>query len=169
MAIPAVNFIITGSLEHPQQDIPKKMSREQIKAMLSDSALIDVQCHTDSLHSKNPQGKAWLVGHVTAAGKSETNEQFKQRIISDTQACISKLKPLNPASIDTFAYPYGIYSQEAADDIHAAGIEYAFTILSKMTTRQADHLKIPRINAGSPYITPEKLEKSIQRSVIPVK
>jgi peptidoglycan/xylan/chitin deacetylase (PgdA/CDA1 family) len=169
MAIPAVNFIITGSLEHPQQDIPKKMSREQIKAMLSDSALIDVQCHTDSLHDKNPQGKALLVGHLTADGKSETNVQFNQRIVSDTQACISKLKPLNPAPIDTFAYPYGIYSKEAADDIHKAGIKFAFTILTKMTTRQVDYLNIPRINAGSPNITPEALEKSIQRSVIPVK
>jgi peptidoglycan/xylan/chitin deacetylase (PgdA/CDA1 family) len=169
MAIPAVNFIITGSLEHPQQDIPKKMSREQIKAMLSDSSLIDVQCHTDSLHNKNPQGKALLVGHLTADGKAETDEQFKQRIVSDTQACISKLKPLTPAPVDVFAYPYGIYSKEAADDIHEAGIEYAFTILTKMTTRQVDHLVIPRINAGSPNITPEALVKSIQRSVIPVK
>jgi hypothetical protein len=169
LAIPAVNFIITGSLEHPQQDIPKKMSRDQIKAMLSDSNLIEVQCHTDSLHNKNLQGKALLVGHLTPNGKPETDEQFNQRIISDTQTCLSKLKPLSPAPIDTFAYPYGIYSQEASVDIHKAGIEYAFTILTKMTTRQADHLSIPRINAGSPNISPDALEKSIQRSIIAVK
>jgi peptidoglycan/xylan/chitin deacetylase (PgdA/CDA1 family) len=169
MSIPAVNFIITGSLEHPKQDIPKKMSREQIKAMLSDSSLIEVQCHTDSLHNKNPLGKALLVGHLTADGKAETNEQFKQRIVNDTQTCISKLNPLNTAPVDTFAYPFGIYSPESAKFIHEAGIKYAFTILTKMTTRQVDHLRIPRINAGSPNITPEALEKSIQRSIIPVK
>jgi peptidoglycan/xylan/chitin deacetylase (PgdA/CDA1 family) len=169
MAIPAVNFIITGSLEHPKQDIPKKMTREEIKAILSDSSLIEVQCHTDSLHNKNIKGKALIVGHLSTAGTAETDEQYKQRIVSDTQACISKLKPLNPTPVDTFAYPYGIYSQEAANHIHEAGIEYAFTILTKMTTRQVDHLKIPRINAGSPNITPQALEKSIQRSIIPIK
>ncbi|QGR00230.1 polysaccharide deacetylase family protein [Paenibacillus psychroresistens] len=169
MSIPAVNFIITGSLEHPQQDIPKKMSREQIKAMLSDSSLIEVQCHTDSLHFKNPLGKAMLVGHLSADGKPETDEQYKHRIVSDTQSCISKLNPLNPAPVDTLAYPYGIYNHEAVDDIQEAGIKYAFTILTKMTTRQADHLRIPRINAGSPDITPAILEKSILRSIIPIK
>jgi peptidoglycan/xylan/chitin deacetylase (PgdA/CDA1 family) len=169
MAIPAVNFIITGSLEHPKQDIPKKMSREEIKAMLSNSSLIEVQCHTDSLHNKNIKGKALIVGHLSTTGTAETDEQYKQRIVSDTQACISKLKPLNPTPVDTFAYPYGIYNQQAADNIHDAGIQYAFTIITKMTTRQVDHLKIPRINAGSPNITPQALEKSIQHSVISVK
>jgi peptidoglycan/xylan/chitin deacetylase (PgdA/CDA1 family) len=168
MAIPAVNFIITGSLEHPQQDIPTKMSREQIKAILSDSNLIEVQCHTDSLHNKNSNGKALIVGHLSLNGSSETPAQYKQRIVGDTQTCISKLKPLNPAPVNTFAYPYGIFSQEAVAHIHEAGIQYAFTILTKMTTRQVDHLEIPRINAGSPNITPEALLKTIQRSVLPV-
>jgi peptidoglycan/xylan/chitin deacetylase (PgdA/CDA1 family) len=169
MAIPAVNFIITGSLEHPQQDIPTKMSREQIKAILSDSNLIEVQCHTDSLHNKNINGKALIVGHLALNGSSETLAQYKQRIVSDTQTCISKLKPLNPTPVDTFAYPYGIFSKEAAAYIHDAGIQYAFTITTKMTTRQVDHLEIPRINAGSPNVTPEALFKKIQRSVVPVK
>ncbi|MEX2461957.1 MAG: polysaccharide deacetylase family protein [Paenibacillaceae bacterium] len=168
MAIPAVNFIITDSLEHPQKDIPKKMSRNQIKAMLSDSALIEVQCHTDSLHNKNAEGKALIVSHLSLSGSIETDAQYKQRIVRDTQVCISKLEPLNSASVDTLAYPYGIYNQEAADNIHEAGIQYAFTLLSKMTTRHVDHLRIPRINAGSPNITPQALEKSIQRSIIPV-
>jgi peptidoglycan/xylan/chitin deacetylase (PgdA/CDA1 family) len=168
LTIPAINFIITGSLEHPQQDIPTKMSREQIKAILSDSNLIEVQCHTDSLHNKNSKVKALIVGHVALNGSSETPAQYKQRIVSDTQTCMSKLKPLNPTPVDTFAYPYGIYNQEAADNIHEAGIQYAFTILTKMTTRQVDHLQIPRINAGSPNVTPEELFKKIQRSIVPV-
>jgi peptidoglycan/xylan/chitin deacetylase (PgdA/CDA1 family) len=169
MAIPAVNFIITGSLEHPQQDIPTKMSREQIKSILSDSDLIEVQCHTDSLHNKNSNGKALIVGHLALNGSSETPAQYKQRIVSDTQTCISKLKPINPAPVDTFAYPYGIFSKEAAVYIHDAGIQYAFTILTKMTTRQVDYLEIPRINAGSPNVTPEALLKKIQYSIVPVK
>ncbi len=169
MAIPAVNFIITGSLEHPQKDIPPKMSREQIKTMLLDSSLIEIQCHTDGLHNKNTKGKALLVGHLTAAGKAETDEQYNKRIISDTQACSSKLSALTAEPIDALAYPYGIYSGEAIQNIQAAGIQYAFTILTKMTTRQVNHLVIPRINAGSPNITPEGLENSIQRSIVPIK
>jgi peptidoglycan/xylan/chitin deacetylase (PgdA/CDA1 family) len=165
LAIPAVNFIITQTLEHPKQDIPKKMSREEIKTMLADSPLIEVQCHTDSLHNKVTNGKALLIGHISLDGKQETDAQYKQKVVSDTQACINKLKPLNLTAVDSLAYPYGIYNQAAADYVHAAGIQYAFTILTKMTTRQSNPLEIPRINAGSPNITPQGLEKTIQRSI----
>jgi peptidoglycan/xylan/chitin deacetylase (PgdA/CDA1 family) len=165
LSIPAVNFIITQSLEHPKQDIPKKMSREDIKAMLADSSLIEVQCHTDSLHNKVTNGKALLIGHISTNGKQETEAQYKQKVVSDTQACINKLKPLNLTTVDALAYPYGIYNQAAAEYVHAAGIQYAFTILTKMTTRESNPLEIPRINAGSPNISPQSLDKTIQRSI----
>jgi peptidoglycan/xylan/chitin deacetylase (PgdA/CDA1 family) len=165
LAIPAVNFIITQTLEHPKQDIPKKMSREEIKAMLADSSLIEVQCHTDALHNKVPHGEALLIGHISSEGKQETKEQYKQKVVQDTQACLNKLKPLNLSTVDSMAYPYGIFNQSAAQYVHEAGIQYAFTILAKMTTRHSNHLEIPRINAGSPNITPQLLEKTIQRSI----
>lgn len=167
--IPAVNFIITTSLENPQQDVPPKLSREQIQTMLSNSTLIEVQCHTDSLHNKNVQGKAMLVGQLAADGTPESNEQTNQRIIADTLTCINKLKPLSPVAVDTLAYPFGIYNKAAIKSVQQAGIQYAFTILTRMNTRQADPMQLPRINAGSPNISPEDLVRTIQRSIVAVR
>ena len=84
---------------------------------------------------------------------------------TDTQACIGKLAGLTDAPLDAMAYPFGITSPAATEQVAKAGIRYAFTISPEMATRSADHLLIPRINAGSPGITPELLLRSIQRRV----
>lgn len=165
LQIPAVNFIITKTLDAPLDDIPPKLSREQIHSMMVQSNLIDVQCHTDSLHNKNDNGKALLIGHILTEEITETDLQYKQRIIQDTQTCLSKLKLLNPLVIDSLAYPYGIYNEASASLVKQAGIKFAFTIQPGMTTRRVDPLKIPRINAGSPKITPESLHQKIVQRV----
>ena len=163
--IPAVNFIITSTLSNPKINIPK-LSPEEIKFMINDSPLVEVQCHTDSLHVKSSISKSLLVTRLTDKGKKETDAQYFSRVSNDTKVCIKKLEPLNRGVIDTFAYPYGILSKEAIEALSSSGIKYAFTINPRMTTRKTNPMRIPRINAGGPGITPEKLEASIKRYVL---
>lgn len=162
--IPAVNFVITNTLLNPKVNLPK-LSPEEIKSMMSDSSLIEVQCHTDSLHVKASSNKTLLVTRLTDKGKEETDAQYFSRVSNDTKVCIKKLEPLNRGVIDSFAYPFGILSKEAIEAIKDSGIKYAFTINPRMTTRETDPMRIPRINAGGPEITSEKLEASIERFV----
>jgi poly-beta-1,6-N-acetyl-D-glucosamine N-deacetylase len=162
MQIPAVNFIITNALANPLSTYIPSMSKEQISAMTHESPFIDAQCHTDSLHNKLPSGKAAIVGRMD----QETEEAYKQRVIQDTTACREKLIPLYDGPIDSLAYPYGISSKLATQLISQAGIKYAFTITPEMATRSNDPLLIPRINAGSPGITPEVLLHTIQRRIV---
>jgi peptidoglycan/xylan/chitin deacetylase (PgdA/CDA1 family) len=167
--IGAVNFVITKDLENPQDSNIPSLSREEIRSMTQSSALIDVQCHTNALHGTSDNGKALLTGKLMDQETEESEATYEQRIIQDTKACISSLNGLYPQPIDSLAYPYGIFNESAAELIHKAGINYAFTVLPKMTTREMDPLKIPRLNAGSPYVTPESLHNMIMRRVTIVK
>ncbi|MCY9667109.1 polysaccharide deacetylase family protein [Paenibacillus alginolyticus] len=162
LRIPAVNFVITNDLTNPLGSYIPSMSKEQISEMTHATNFIDIGCHTNNLHHKLPSGEAALVGRLDA----ESDDAYKQRVFKDTQACIGKLAGLTDAPLDTMAYPFGITSPAATELVAKAGIRYAFTISPEMATRSADRLLIPRINAGSPGISPELLHRSIQRRVL---
>ncbi|MDR6552904.1 polysaccharide deacetylase family protein [Paenibacillus qinlingensis] len=161
LRIPAVNFVITKDLATPLASYIPSMSYDQIKEMTHATNFIDVGCHTDDLHHKLPSGEAALVGKLDG----ENDAAYQQRVFTDAGACLGKLAPLTEAPLDAMAYPYGITSPAATEQVQKAGFRYAFTISPEMATRSADHMLIPRINAGSPNITPELLHRSIQRRV----
>lgn len=162
LRIPAVNFVITTDLANPLASYIPSMSKEQISEMTHATNFIDIGCHTDNLHHKLPSGEAALVGRLDG----DAADVYQQRVFSDAQACIGKLAGLTDNKpLDAMAYPFGITSPAATEQVAKAGIRYAFTISPEMATRSADRLLIPRINAGSPGITPELLQRSIQRRV----
>jgi peptidoglycan/xylan/chitin deacetylase (PgdA/CDA1 family) len=71
------------------------------------------------------------------------------------------LKVLNAHPIDTFAYPYGLYNSSAIQVLKQLGVHYAFTTKSGMVSKKSDPMILPRINAGSPQVSPSTLYKSI--------
>ncbi|MNH86823.1 Poly-beta-1,6-N-acetyl-D-glucosamine N-deacetylase precursor [compost metagenome] len=166
LLVPAVNFVITADIDDPMASYIPSMSEEQITDMTHATNYIDAQCHTDSLHYKLPNGQAALEGRVEQDGTIETEEAYKQRVSSDTNSCRQKLTKLNPQPIDSLAYPFGITNKLATSLVEQAGIKYAFTIVPSMATRDVDQLRIPRINAGSPHITPELLHHTVQRRIV---
>lgn len=166
MRIPAVNFIITGDLDNPLASYVPSMSRDEIAEMTGDTNFIDAQCHSDRFHYKLENGAAALVGRLSAAGKTETDAEYKERVVSDSTACVSKLSELYPEPIDAYAYPYGFFDRNAIGYIQQAGFRYAFTVVPEMATRQLDPMQIPRINAGNSAITPEGLHSAIQRRIV---
>ncbi|UUZ93350.1 polysaccharide deacetylase family protein [Paenibacillus sp. P25] len=166
LRIPSVNFVITGDLENPLASYVPSMSRDEIIEMTSDTNFIDAQCHTNDFHYKAPDGNAALLGRMTLNGKREDDAEYKQRVVSDTQACVAKLSELYSEPVDSYAYPYGIYDKTAVSYVQEGGIRYAFTVVPEMATRQMDPMQLPRINAGNSAITPEGLQNSIQRRIV---
>lgn len=164
MQIPAVNFIITETLDHPQEDMPPKLSREQLIDMTSTSDLIDAECHTHAFHGKRENGKAFLLQDT-----DETDQQYVDRMVADTQTCIANVKQLDPGAVDSLAYPFGTSDKNTAKAMQMAGIHYAFTIQPLMATRSVDPYHIPRINAGSPEVSPEALNLQISRKIVAVR
>ncbi|UUZ91300.1 polysaccharide deacetylase family protein [Paenibacillus sp. P25] len=163
--IPAVNFVITKDLEHPLESRIPSLSRDEIRQMTREWKDIEVQCHTDSLHDLAPDGGALFTTRLKVGDRTETEEQFENRIISDTQRRRQKLSDLYEGPVDAFAFPFGIYDEHSATRLKKAGIHYAFTTVSGLTDRNTDPMQIPRINAGSPFIKANSLNNLIIRKL----
>jgi hypothetical protein len=124
--------------------------------MTQDGELVEMQSHTNKLHRKQ-NNNAVLTNRLLINGKEETDKEFEQRVVSDLQTSVSMLKPLQPYPVDSLAYPFGIYSESAINFAKQAGIKYAYTVQPGIADRNCDLYLIPRINAGSPWITPSNL------------
>jgi len=167
LGTPAVSFLITETFEKPLDGGIPFLSPKQIGEIAAESSLVEFGCHTNGLHRKLPNGKGALVGRtVSDAGVKETDEAYRQRVADDTSKCVAKVASASGKPVDYFAYPFGIYSAEASAILHRSGINYAFTIVGDMATRNADRMRIPRINAGSPDITPRLLDATIRQKIV---
>ncbi|NEN81952.1 polysaccharide deacetylase family protein [Paenibacillus elgii] len=165
LGIPAVNFVVTKDLADPKAPALTALSEEQIRQMASETDFIDFQCHSHDLHQK-VDGNPLLTSLLHTEGRIETVAEYGDRILKDTRACASRLHALHLQEVDMYAYPYGMYDQQASDLVRQAGIRYAFTVKSGMVTQKDDVMQIPRINAGNPSITPEKLHRTIMRRAV---
>ncbi|GKS14645.1 hypothetical protein YDYSY3_56450 [Paenibacillus chitinolyticus] len=166
LQVPAVNFEITGTLADPRARKLHFLDERQLRTIATDrDANISCQCHSDSMHDKQ-NGKPLLTTNIVVDGKEETEEQYKKRVINDALDCKKKLKKAGEEEVDSYAYPYGYYDARATSLLQSVGYKYGFTVLSEMTTRADDPMQISRITAGSPDITPQVLNRTIQRNVM---
>lgn len=166
--VPSVNFIITKELENPRNSKLPFLSREQIVEMTNDGDLVEVQSHTDSLHSK-VNNKAFLTARFKTDNREETEEEYHNRLYGDLQTSVEKLKPLQSRPVDSLAYPFGIYNKAAMDSIRQTDIRYAFTVHPGIAAKDMDPLQLPRINAGSPWISPQILNETIRCQIFSFK
>lgn len=169
LSVPAVHFVITKDLEDPNHSRIPSLSKEQILEMTGAGDFIEVQSHTNNLHAKQ-SGKAFLTTRLrsdskAAEGKAEEEAAYRDRIVADIRTSVEKLAPLQANTIDALAYPFGIYHKQATDLVQQAGIRYAFTVQPGILERGMDPYRIPRINAGAPWITPQMLLEKIQSQV----
>ncbi|MEB3103768.1 polysaccharide deacetylase family protein [Ferviditalea candida] len=160
--IPAVCFVITGAFQKNVKVYTPHMTTDQIVAMTHADPDMEVQAHTDNLHFKVDRKHDALTGPMKIDGKSETQQQYEQRIKTDLQKCVQQLSVLTPHPIDTFAYPYGMHNNTAIKTLKEVQIRYAFTTRPGLISKTSDPYLLPRINGGSPDITPEALYASIE-------
>lgn len=164
MRIPAVNFVITKDMDNPGGTLIPSLSREEIKKMRKEFAGIDFQCHSDALHAMN-NGKPLLTNKISQNGITETDDEFKQRILNDTRIGLAKLNEVNGSkSVDSYAYPFGSYDDHTITYLQEAGVKFAFTTKSGITMKDTDPMQIPRINAGSPFIRPHSINNLIKQA-----
>ncbi|MDQ0875142.1 peptidoglycan/xylan/chitin deacetylase (PgdA/CDA1 family) [Paenibacillus sp. V4I3] len=164
MRIPAVNFVITKDLDNPVGTLLPSLTREEIKKMRKEFAGVDFQCHSDGLHAMS-NGKPLLTNKITQNGITETDDELKQRVLTDTRTGLTKLNELNGSkSVDSYAYPFGSYDDHTISYLLEAGVKYAFTTKSGITTKETDPMQIPRINAGSPFIRVHSINNLIKQA-----
>lgn len=162
--IPGTVFVITGTISEPRKGTTPFMDLGELRALAADQPLITVGSHTDSLHEKQ-EGRAFLTQRLSKSGRQESDEEYLSRIKSDTIMARSKLKEAGAGDVDIMAYPFGFYNRQAVASLQEQGIKYAFTVMPRVVTRSSDKMRLPRINAGGPYVTPEALHNMIKRRV----
>ncbi|UKS30586.1 polysaccharide deacetylase family protein [Paenibacillus sp. HWE-109] len=165
MRIPAVNFVITSGLDDPKGTLLASLSRDEIKQMRKEFAGVDFQLHSDQMHAMK-DGKPLLTNKITTNGVTETDNDFKQRVINDTRKCMTKIRDINGAkSVDSYAYPFGSFDNQTISFLNEAGVKFAFTTKAGMTNVETDPMQVPRINAGSPYIRPHSINNLIKQAL----
>jgi peptidoglycan/xylan/chitin deacetylase (PgdA/CDA1 family) len=166
MAIPAMNFVITKNLENPTADALHSLSRSEITEMVQGGGgQYSFQSHTDSLHRKQ-ENNPFLTTRLTLNGKQESEKEYEQRLLTDSMVCIHKLAELATEPIDAIAYPFGSYNDTAVHLLQQTGIKIGFTVQPGLVEKDTDPMKIPRINAGSPWVTPDGLYQSIVHQAV---
>ncbi|GMK39179.1 hypothetical protein PCCS19_22330 [Paenibacillus sp. CCS19] len=164
--IPSVAFIITSATDNKKYGYIPHMTHEELKQVTADN-LAEVQCHTNNLHYLVDKRHNGLTAYLKVNGIKETQEQYQKRVQGDVTACKNQLMPINASPIDTFAYPYGIHDRKSEEVLRQANIQFAFTVKEGISTQKTNRLAIPRINGGSPSITPADLEAIIIRNAHP--
>ncbi|WP_052098332.1 polysaccharide deacetylase family protein [Paenibacillus stellifer] len=159
--IPGVSFVITGDFSKGAVVNTPHMTRQEIADMIRSDPAMEVQPHTDRLHYKTGVRTDALTAPLVRNGIAESPQQYAERITADLNRCIGTLKPMNAHPVDTFAYPYGLYTPEVQRIVRQSGIRYAFTTSLGLAERSDDPLAIPRINGGSPLVSPQRLFASI--------
>ncbi|MVO99058.1 polysaccharide deacetylase family protein [Paenibacillus lutrae] len=166
LQIPAVNFVITETLDNPPAGSLKFMNQEELQALASSKEVnIDCQCHSDGMHNKQ-DGNPLLITNLVIDGQPETDTQYDERVLRDAKLCSDKLRSNGSSEPDAYAYPYGFYNKHASSLLQKAGFRYGFTVVSEITTKEDDPMQIARITGGSPWVKPKSLDRAIQRSVI---
>lgn len=164
--IPAINFIITKFLDHPDSGYVRYMTREQLRQLSENSTLLSSQCHSHALHEKTSNQEPFLTARLDLGDGPETEEQYAARIKNDARYCRQYLQDVGQDKVDAYAYPYGSYHDQAIDLLRESGFLYAFTVEPGLATREINPYEIPRINAGAPWITPRGLHKSILQHIV---
>lgn len=84
---------------------------------------------------------------------SETASAYSRRVRADLRRSRHELRARLGAPVDTLAYPYGVWSSELVSAASAEGFRFMFTTDSGAVTATTDRTCIPRLNAGSSWVT----------------
>ncbi|MDO5707493.1 MAG: polysaccharide deacetylase family protein [Andreesenia angusta] len=133
------NIFIIG---HRLIDIDKDyMVREDIERMI-DSKLIEIGSHSYDLHYKNNKRAA------LEKKEDESHIDYNRRLRTDILKSKEILEKNFNIKINSFAYPYGIYNDEAIIELKKAGMDFAFTTEygAFKNDGHSSNYKIQRIN-----------------------
>ncbi|MDF2936321.1 MAG: polysaccharide deacetylase [Paenibacillaceae bacterium] len=161
--VQAVNFIVTEFIGSPEKSTIPSLSAAEMTRLADDNSA-ELQCHSHALHKQVNPKESYLSGRLEHAGRKETDEEYTTRIRQDTLACSNELRRFR-SKADAYAYPYGMSNEKVPGILREGGIRYAFTVQPGIAGRKTDWMEIPRINAGSPFMTPKRVHKNIMRKL----
>uniref|UniRef100_UPI0009EB1073 stalk domain-containing protein n=1 Tax=Tepidibacillus infernus TaxID=1806172 RepID=UPI0009EB1073 len=161
--IPSTNFVIGEWIDKPN-GLPRLTSEEMLE--LSKDPLADLQSHSYGLHRKTSEDhpKPFLTTKLSIDQYIESQSDYEKRIQDDLELNREVIENITNKHVYAFAYPFGAYNQDSVSTLKKVGYQLAFTLRKGMADRRTNPFLVPRINAGNPTITPEKLHEAILAS-----
>ena len=159
--IPGVSFAITAFIGQKPYTIPH-YTWAQAREMEEKGVI--TQSHTHDLHRygilANGQRGPMLAGPL----QGQTREGFKEMVFSDLLRSRREMEKNLHHPVYALALPYGVASPPAIEAAREAGYRLVFTIEEGAVHRHSNPLRLPRINAGCPSVSPEKLHQMIKKA-----
>ena len=166
---PATLFVIVSWLYPPyRHGVFNSLTWDQVREMYQ-SGLISIQSQTYDLHQAVQVGpdatSAASVGRIwnPATGQTESLDHYRSRVGADVAKARQLLQAqLGEPDVDSLCYPFGDYTPEFIQVLHAAGYRYLYTAKigrAVLPTTSPDTLF--RINSGTPNYTPQGLVDTI--------
>jgi len=157
--MPAVAFAIVkyvgqklGNLQHYSWDEAREMA----------AAGITTQSHTYNLHSfallANGKNGPLLEGPL----KGQSIRDYRNMVYQDLKRSREEIENHLQQPVYALALPFGSGGQTAIQAAADAGFKLIFTTHYGVVTRKSNPQALPRVNAGSPLITPAKLDALIR-------
>jgi len=101
--------------------------------------------------------------------EGEAKTAWKDRLLADIQKAQNALKRELGVEPQLFAYPYGEYSPEIVEIVHALGFRGAAAQQSGVIDRGVDRFTLPRFPMGGPYATLDGFAEKLPMKALPLK
>lgn len=137
------------------------MTWEEMGRLKSDR-LIYFGSHTYDTHALHPHSTqecvmSTLAHRIRVGGKQESLQEYKKRVTDDLRKAKELMENRLVKTVDVLAYPFGSVSDELIQAARSVGYRFGFTTDTGAVNASTDRWRIPRINAGSSWVTVDYL------------
>ena len=133
--------------------------------------MITVGGHTYNQHVPEPVGDSNLAEPATIdhlfnpkTGQEETEQEYEDRMLSDSQLLQETFKNELGHTTIYFAYPYGAYNATFIKILHETGFRYMFTTQTGVNGINDEPASLFRIDAGATWIATKKIPSLILKA-----
>ncbi|MGI9863059.1 polysaccharide deacetylase family protein [Moorella naiadis] len=157
--MPAVAFAIVkyvgqklGNLQHYDWDAAREMA----------TASLTTQSHTYNLHNFGFLADGKNGPLLNGPLKGQSLSDYRNMVYLDLKRSREEIESQLQQPVYALALPFGAAGPTAIQAAVDAGFKLIFTTRYGSVTRRSNPLALPRVNAGGPEITPDRLDALIK-------
>ncbi|WP_406676643.1 polysaccharide deacetylase family protein [Moorella sp. ACPs] len=159
--MPAVSFAIVG---YAGQKLGRLQHYDWQEAREMAAAGFITQSHTYNMHSYGLLANGRQGPILSGPLKDQSAEDFMNMVYQDLARSREEIEAHLQQPVYALALPYGAAGPLAIQAAARAGFQLIFTTQAGAITRKSNPLSLPRINAGSPAVSPSELDIIIRKA-----
>ncbi|MDN5344456.1 MAG: hypothetical protein PWQ18_567 [Clostridia bacterium] len=159
--MPAVAFTIVSYAGH-QVGVHRYFGWEEAREMAAAGFI--TQSHTYNLHNYGTHANGKQGPLMAGPLQGQTPDAFVNMIYQDLLRSRQEIEAQLKQPVYALALPFGAAGPLAIQAATRAGFKLVFTVQPGVVSHQSNPLALPRVNAGSPAISPTKLDELIRQT-----